>query len=91
MSGNDFVLDHAGIREILKSAGVRREVDKLARTIADNVDPRYPVLVGSYTTDRAAANVTAMNVNSLADEAKLGILTQAASAAGCEVHARSRG
>lgn len=91
MSGNEFVLDQAGIREILKSAEMRREVDKLAQTIADNVDPQYQVLVGSQTTDRAAASVTALNMNSLADEAKLGILTRAASAAGVEVHARRRG
>lgn len=87
-------LDRRGVGAVLKSSGVRREVDALAETVADNVRAQgltvsdgseLPVTVSSYTTDRAAAAVTITHAAGIAMQAKHGVLTKAAAAAGLEV------
>lgn len=89
----DFRLDHAGVREILKGPGIRQLVDGLADEIAANVralKPAAPVEVRGYTTDRGAATVTVADVRAMAWQARDGVLTRAAGAAGLEVKAWQR-
>ncbi|WP_030569582.1 hypothetical protein [Streptomyces aureocirculatus] len=90
----DFRLDHAGIREILKGPQMREVIDGLTETIADNVRASVPsdvrVTVRGYTTDRGAATVAVEDVRAMAWQARDGILTRAAAAAGLEVKAWQR-
>lgn len=94
MTGVEFRLDRAGIREILKSGPVREAIDAKAGEIAAVVRTQIPgdveVRVGSYTTDRAAASVTIADVRGMGWQARDGILTRAAGAAGLEVRAWQR-
>ncbi|QCX81050.1 hypothetical protein C9F11_37335 [Streptomyces sp. YIM 121038] len=87
-------LDSAGIREILKGPEIRRVVDGLANDIAAHVRTSVPsdvaVSVRGYTTDRGAATVTVQDVRAMAWQARDGILTRAAAAAGLEVKAWQR-
>lgn len=89
-----FRLDTAGVREILKGPEVRRVVDDLAGEIAAHVRASVPdgtpVTVRGYTTDRGAATVTVQDVRAMAWQARDGILTRAAGAAGVEVKAWQR-
>lgn len=90
-------LDSKGIAEILRSEGIASAVDALAEQIAQNVrgqgftvssgDP-LPVTVDHYTTDRRAASVTINHPAGIGMQAKHGVLTKAAAAAGLEVRAR---
>lgn len=90
----DFRLDTAGIREFLKSPELRGAVDNLAGQIADTVRTMLPpdvtVSVRAYTTDRGAASITVQDVRAMAWQARDGILTRAAGAAGLEVTAWQR-
>lgn len=89
-----FRLDTAGVREVLKGPEIRRTVDDLADAIATHVRPHVPagtvVSVRGYTTDRGAASVTVQDVRAMAWQARDGILTRAAGAAGLEVRAWQR-
>ncbi|GAA1780008.1 MULTISPECIES: hypothetical protein [Actinomycetes] len=86
-----FELDTAGVREVLKGQAVRDLVDGYAQTVADNVKAKVPsgvpIEVRKYTTDRGAATVVVADVRGMAWQARDGILTQSASAAGLEVKA----
>ncbi len=97
MARNRVRLDHSGIEEVLKSAQVRAEVDDLAETVADAVRNAPTVIrrgitdrveVESYTTDRAAAAVVLAHAAGAPMQAKHGVMTQAAGAAGLEVRSR---
>lgn len=92
-------LDHAGIGQILRSSEVASEVHALAAQVAANVasqglvassaGPDSPAqiiaVVDDYTTDRAASAVTILHPAGLAMQARHGVLTKAAAAAGLEV------
>lgn len=90
----DFRLDAAGVREVLKGPGVRQLVDNVAEEIAGRVRGNVPsdviVSVKAYTTDRGAASVTVQDVRAMAWQARDGILTRAAAGAGLEVKAWQR-
>ena len=83
-------LDHRGIAEILKSAGVRGQVSALARKVAAGIPPDLNPTVDNYTTDRAASSVTMKHARAMASEAKHGHLSRAAAAAGLQVRSRRR-
>jgi hypothetical protein len=98
MSG--IKLNHKGVSEILKSAGMAAEVKAAAEAVADNVrsqgirvgdrdgGPRerdLPVTVTMVTTDRAHALVTIAHPSGEAVQAKHGALTKAAAQAGLKV------
>lgn len=90
-------LNSRGIETILKSSAVKSEVEGLAEKVADNVrgqnidvvgipgDIDLPVRVSVYETDRARASVMLAHPSGLAVQAKHGLLTRAAAAAGLEV------
>lgn len=87
----------SGIKAVLTSPEVARAVHELAGEVARNVEGQglvahdgtpLPVQVDDYTTDRAASSVTITHPAGLAMQAKHGVLTRAASAAGLEVKAR---
>lgn len=91
----DFRLDAAGVREVLKGPELRQAVDGLADQIAANVKAGglpadVVVSVRGYTTDRGSASVTVQDVRAMAWQARDGILTRAAAAAGLEVKAWQR-
>lgn len=90
----DFRLDSAGVREILKGPEVRQLIDSLAGEVAANVRARVPpgtdIVVRGYTTDRGAATVVVAHREAMAWQARDGILTRAAGAAGLEVKAWQR-
>lgn len=90
----DFRLDAAGVREVLKSDEVRDLVDGYADDIATRILAQVPagvsVEVAAYTTDRGAASVTVTDVRAMAWQARDGLLTRAAGAAGLEVKAWQR-
>lgn len=79
-----FKRDSAGIRRLLQEhPGVRREIDAAARRVASAAGGE----VAGYTTDRAAAAVSVK----ASEQAKRGVLTRAAAAAGLEVTTRDPG
>lgn len=79
-----FKRDSAGIRRLLQEhPGVRREIDAAARRVAASAGGE----VSTYTTDRAAAAVSVK----ASEQAKRGVLTRAAAAAGLEVTTRDPG
>ena len=84
-----FRLDRAGVREILRGPEVRQLVDGKAAEVAANVRALLPagtqVDVSSYTTDRAAAAVTIVDVRGMGWQARDGVLTRAAGFARLEV------
>ncbi|MFF9240104.1 hypothetical protein ACF1AL_14895 [Streptomyces sp. NPDC014801] len=90
----NFRLDTAGVREILKGPEVRELIDGLAGEVADNLRalvPRgTPVEVRGYTTDRGAATVAVADARAMAWQARDGIVTRAAAFAGLEVKAWQR-
>lgn len=88
-----IILDHKGMREMLKSDEVRAEVLRLANGVAQEltvtIDGKHPeIKTGTYTTDRAAAGVTIAHPAALLVEAREGVLARAASAVGLEVKAK---
>lgn len=90
----DFRLDPDGVREVLQSTEVRAMVDEAAGKVADHVRAgiKAPeaVQVDAYTTDRQAARVTIADIRGMAWQARDGVLTRAATAAGAEVKERRR-
>lgn len=87
-------LDSGGVAAVLKSGAVASAVTAAADQVADQVrgqgrtvgnDDDLPVVVDTYTTDRAAASVTLAHPAGLAVQAKHGALTAAAAAVGLEV------
>ncbi len=90
----DFRLDTAGVREVLRGPDVRELIDGKAREVADNVKVLVPagtpIEVRRYTTDRGAATVVVADVQAMAWQARDGILTRAAGFAGLEVRAWQR-
>jgi hypothetical protein len=73
-----FTLNRKGGAEVLKVLA-RDAIDDLARKVADQAGDG--AVMDTYTTDRAVAAVSVPN----AAQAKDGVLTRAASAAGLEV------
>lgn len=90
----DWRLDTAGVREFLQGSEVRELVDGLAQAVADNVRATVPagtqIEVRAYTTDRGAATVVVADPQAMAWQARDGILTRAAGAAGLEVKVTER-
>jgi hypothetical protein len=90
----DFRLDAAGVREVLRGPDVRELIDGKAQEVADNVKVLVPagtpIEVRRYTTDRGAATVVVADVQAMAWQARDGILTRAAGFAGLEVRAWQR-
>jgi alkylated DNA repair dioxygenase AlkB len=89
----EFRLDAAGVREILRGDEVRQLIDGKAEEIAEHIkaaQPDAPVEVRRYTTDRGAATVAVTDVQAMAWQARDGLLTRAAGAAGLEVKAWQR-
>ncbi|KPC79773.1 hypothetical protein ADL35_19635, partial [Streptomyces sp. NRRL WC-3753] len=84
-------LDYQGIRAYLRGPEVREFVDTHAAQVAARVRASLPadvvVTVRSYTTDRGAATVAVEDVRAMAWQARDGLLTRAAGAAGLEVKA----
>lgn len=87
-------LDHRGIGSLLRSAEMQQAVREVADTVASNVTSQgltvssgasLPVEVNTYITDRVAASVTINHPAGLGMQAKHGVLTKAAAAAGLEV------
>ncbi len=92
-------LDHAGIREVLQSEAVFQALHGLADEVAAEVrsHPRVQahgvdgaVEVEAETTDRARLTVGILHPAGKGLEAKHGVLTRAAGAAGLDVNAGSR-
>ncbi|MGA5542702.1 hypothetical protein ACPCIR_12690 [Mycobacterium sp. NPDC051198] len=80
-----FELDHRGAEEVLKKLAAD-EIHSLARKVGDHAKRSgdYPdelIVVDTYTTDRAAASVSVPAEL----QAKDGVLTRAAAAAGLDV------
>lgn len=88
-------LDHKGIAEALRtSVQIRENVERLAEQVAANVRSQahhvasgdeLPVDVSMYTTDRPHAVVVIAHPAGVGMQAKYGVLTKAAAAAGLEV------
>lgn len=86
-----FRRDSPGIAEILKSEGMRAELHKLSGPIAANARSQHPeadIVEDDYTTDRAAVSITVRDPLGLLWQARDGLLTRAAAAAGLEVTER---
>jgi hypothetical protein len=81
MAKSSFRLDRKGGAEVLKQIAAG-QINALARQIAAQAGEDAEV--EEYTTDRAAASVSVP----AAQQAKDGVLTRAASAAGLEVRAK---
>jgi bacteriophage HK97-gp10 putative tail-component len=84
-------LNHAGMAELLKSAGVQREVSRRAENVLAAARRGAPVVSGEYrdslhvelrTTDRATARVVAGSDHGIAVEARTGNLARSLDAAG---------
>ena len=87
---SNFTLDSDGIEAVLLSDEVAEVIDALAEAIAVDVEAALPVdveevVADSYTTDRAAASVTIKDPRGRIYQARDGVLTTAAAAAGLEV------
>ncbi|MGI5493822.1 hypothetical protein [Microtetraspora malaysiensis] len=85
-------LDHNGIRALLSMAEMHTVIEGLAEQIASTVRASVPagaeVVVESYITDRGAAAVVVKDRAAMGWQARDGVLTRAAGAAGLEVRAR---
>lgn len=84
-------LDRRGIAAFLKSAEVRRLVHAEAEKIARNVraaEPDADVVVDDYVTDRAASSVTVREPQALLWQARDGLMTKAAGAAGHTIRSK---
>lgn len=89
----DLHLDYDGIGEILKETCapiIRQLAQEIAENVRGNADlpGGATVSVKNFTTDRAVSVVLIGHPNATAIQAKSGILTKAASAAGLEVKAK---
>lgn len=89
MAKTKIELDHGGVAEILTSDDVRGLIDAAADTVLASVVAALPsnthVIQTSYTTDRAAASVSIRDIRGRIWQARDGVLTRAATAAGLEV------
>lgn len=95
MAGFQITLDHAGIAEVLKSAAMAAAVHAAAETVAANArgirveeipgEIQLPVEVTDHITDRARSSVTLAHPAGQAVQAKYGVLTKGAAAAGGSV------
>ncbi len=88
-----FVADSAGLARYLKSnkdmaAAVGRHAEKVAAGARDRTD--LPVETDERVTDRAVVDVTITHPAGAAEQAKHGVLTQAAAEAGLEVRPPKR-
>lgn len=81
----------SGMAELLKSAGVRADIERRARRIEAAAKASAPVASGAHrdsihvvmeTTDRARARIVADSDHSLAVESRTGHMARAADAAG---------
>lgn len=91
-------LNHAGIAALLKSGGIASMTAEATAAVAANVegvdvegvpgDISIPVETSMTTTDRAHGIVTLAHPSGMAVQAKHGLLTKAAAAAGLEVNAK---
>ncbi len=85
---------HLDLDALLKDSAIAAEINDLAHRVAANASHtteagvELPIVVDEYTTDRRAASVTIAHPAGLAAQAKHGVLTRAAAAAGLEVRAR---
>lgn len=86
-----ITLNHAGIAEVLKSAGVRDELTRRMERVLDQAKATAPVDTGAYrdslhieqvTHDRAVVRVVSDTDHSLEVEADHGTLSRALDAAG---------
>lgn len=91
MARTRVTLNHAGMAELLKSAGVRAEMTRRAESVASAARSRAPVESGTYrdsihveqaTTDRAVARVVADAPYALLVEANTRTLGSSIDAAG---------
>lgn len=85
-------LDSDGMADLLKSGEVADVVHAYAESVAVTVraalaakDPPVSVVTDRYVTDRAAASVLIADVRGRIYQARDGVLTKAAAAAGLEV------
>lgn len=84
---------YPGVSEVLRSSEVAALVQDAAEEVAAHAqaqghlasDGPLPIVVSTYETDRAAATVDIRHPAGLGMQAKYGVLTQAAGAAGLEV------
>lgn len=98
---NKIKLNSRGIAEVLKSREMRAAVDALAEEVAANARSQgvmvgafkgskgeipLPVKVFESTTDRARASVQLAHPAGIAEQAKRGVLTRAASQAGLKIN-----
>lgn len=86
-----FRRNSSDLRRILQ-VEFREPTERLAEHIASNaraqLGPRFPVSVRTVTTDRAHVTVAIAHPAGIGLEAKHGVLTKAAAAAGVTVRAR---
>lgn len=90
MAKVNVTLNHAGVREVLKSDEIRLAVDEAAGRVAAAAAGRtnLPIVVDHYTTDRAAAAVVITDARGMLVQARDGVLTAAAADAGLDVKAK---
>lgn len=83
-------LDSKGIAEFLKSAELAHVIHDIAEQVAGNAQAVTDAEVGvdDYVTDRAASSVTILDPRGMEFQARDGLLTRAAAAAGLEVTAK---
>ncbi len=90
--GATVKLDRRGIAEFLRSAPeVRRRVHEQAEKVARNVRSAQPdadVVVDDYVTDRAASSVTVREPQAAIWQARDGLMTKAAAAAGHQIRSK---
>jgi hypothetical protein len=93
---SDLRLDHGGMRSVLKSGEVQREIDELANGIAADVlpvlgpDAGEVVVDSGYQSSRASASVTIKDPRAKLWQARDGVLTRAAAQHGLELGGRAR-
>ena len=87
-----IVIDYKAVGKILKEdmrGPIDEKIDEIAAIAKANPDlGAEPITVQHFTTDRAGGTVNIASPAGLALQAKHGILTRAAAAAGLEVRAK---
>ncbi|WNT44330.1 hypothetical protein SEA_MABODAMACA_10 [Microbacterium phage Mabodamaca] len=88
-------INPAGIRAVLVSEGVRAAVNGTADRVASHIEGKaishdgpIPIVVDSYTTDRAGAGVTLAHASGIWKEFYDGYLVNAAAAEGLDVNGK---
>lgn len=91
MADVEFELDTAGVREFLRGPELRALVNQVAGQVYAHVRASVPndvpVELRTYTTDRGAATVAIPDPRGMLLQARDGVLTRAAGAAGLEIRA----